>query len=427
MEKIIKKGRLSGAVRIPASKSHSIRALTAASLAEGRSRITNPLFSRDTEACISAWRLLGADLEIEADKISVRGLSGRPKTPENIIDVGNSGTTLYLTMCAAALGDGWVVFTGDEQIRRRPAANLCSALNDLGSFAVSSRGNGSAPLIIRGPIKGGKTSIECPTSQYLSALLLAAPLAGGNTEIEVGLLYERPYVDITLSWLDLLGIRYEREEYSRFIIPGGQRYSAFERELPGDFSSATFFLCAAAITGSELLLSGLDTDDPQGDKAVIGILRQMGCSIETGRKGMRVRGGSLEGGTFDLNAVPDSLPALAVTACFARGETRLINVPQAREKETDRIRVMQEELTKMGADIEELPDGLVIRGRKTGGGDHPGLRGTEVESRDDHRVAMALAVAGLAADGHTTVSGAECASVTFPGFFELLDSVREPC
>lgn len=273
--------------------------------------------------------------------------------------------------------------------------------------------------MIRGPLKGGRTRIECPTSQYLSALLLAAPLAGGDTEIEVPLLHERPYVDITLSWMDRLDIRYERDGYSRFFIPGGQRYPAFERELPGDFSSATFFLCAAAITGSELLLTGLDMNDPQGDKAVTGILQQMGCNIENVPEGIRVRGRLLEGGSFDLNALPDSLPALAVTACFARGETRLLNVPQAREKETDRIRVMREELTKMGADIEELPDGLIIKGK-------PGLHGATVSSWNDHRIAMALSIAGLAAEGRTEITGAECAAVTFPGFYELLDSVREP-
>jgi 3-phosphoshikimate 1-carboxyvinyltransferase len=433
-------------------------------------------------------------------EIIVEGTGGRLTVPEDVIDVANSGTTLYLGIGTAALAGGLTVFTGDEQIRRRSAAPLLSALSQLGATALSTRGSGCAPIVTGGGLRCGPVAIESPTSQYLSSLLLAAPLAapanagaptpaagGGNaaaepaapgaartpagapgtvepaapaaTDIEVLLLNERPYVEMTLWWLDSQGIRYEREGYDRFRIPGGQSYKAFDTGIPADFSSATFLACAAAITGSTLTLEGLDMSDPQGDKAVLGILAEMGCTIEEGDGEVTVTGPrdafdaeagftrpALSGGTFDLNAIPDALPALAVTACFAREPVELSNVPQARAKETDRVAVMAAELARMGALVEELPDGLRVRpqaggggnaaggGATTGGGSAPGtparaaptpppLTGARVHGHGDHRVVMALAVAGLGAAGETTVDTAEASAVTFPGFFEVLQSL----
>jgi 3-phosphoshikimate 1-carboxyvinyltransferase len=217
---------------------------------------------------------------------------------------------------------------------------------------------------------------------------------------------------MTLDWLDRQGIRYEELEMKWFRIPGGQRYRAFERQIPGDFSSATFFLVAGACTDSEIALDGLDMDDPQGDKDVVEMIASMGAKVTVGEGGIDVRRGALVGGEFDLNATPDALCAMAVAGALAEGETRLVNVAQARVKETDRIAVMAAELRKMGANISERPDGLVIRGGR--------LRGAEVKGHDDHRVVMALAVAGLAAEGTTIIDGAECAAVTFPNFVELM-------
>ena len=195
-----------------------------------------------------------------------------------------------------------------------------------------------------------------------------------------------------------------------FRIYGKQQYSAFERYIPADFSSATFPLCAAAITGSELLIKGLDFTDHQGDKAVFTYFEKMGVRIRHTDDGVRVKGEKLEGIDIDMNATPDALPAMAVAGCFAHGTTRLLNVPQARLKECDRIAAMATELSKMGARVEELPDGLVIHQSQ--------LKGTEVHGYDDHRMVMALSIAGLAAEGETIVDTAESASVTFPTFIE---------
>ncbi len=428
MVKVVKPAKPSGSVLIPASKSHTIRALLIASLAEGTSRIANPLESADAVSCIDACRLFGARIA-ETPGAAVRtlvvdGTGGRVRVPGITVDVGNSGTTLYLAAGIAALADGEITFTGDDQIRARPAANLLRSLEDLGARVVCEGGNGRAPFTIRGPLRGGRTRIECPTSQYLSSLLITAPLAAGPTEIDVPLLHERPYVEMTLRWLDEQGIRFERRGLDHFRIPGGQKYTAFDKTVPGDFSSAAFFLCGAAVTGSTLTLRGLDMTDSQGDKEVVNILERMGCAVRIGPEEITISGGRLHGMDIDMNAIPDALPALAAAACYAEGRTRLLNVPQARLKETDRIAVMAAELAKMGARIRELPDGLEISGSPVrSAGQEPPLRGTEVHGRGDHRVVMALAAAALGAAGETRIESAEAAAVTFPGFFALLEKV----
>jgi 3-phosphoshikimate 1-carboxyvinyltransferase len=345
------------------------------------------------------------------------------------LDVGNSGTTLFLALSAAALGTDPVEFTGDEQIRRRSAGPLLEALSGLG-VRVEARGDGGcAPVRVRGPWKGGRVRLPCPTSQYLSSLLLAAPLApaGTVTEIDVPLLNERPYVEMTLSYLEAQGVTWETDkDFSFFRVPGGFSYRPLNGPVPGDFSSAAFPGCAAALAGERggLILRGLDPEDPQGDKVFFDILQQMGCTIAWTQKApgdwdLRVsRSGSLRGGEFDLNATPDLLPVLAALAAYAEGDTALVNAAHARIKETDRIAVMASELAKLGVRTTERPDGLVIHG---GGG----LRGGSVDGHGDHRIVMAFAAAALAAGGPVEISGAECAAVTYPGFLELLEGDTE--
>ncbi|MCX7677845.1 MAG: 3-phosphoshikimate 1-carboxyvinyltransferase [Spirochaetes bacterium] len=415
MKFIVQPSTLNGTVSIPGSKSHTIRALVIGLLAEGKSYIRKPLESSDTISCLKMVEAFGARVDRKANEWEISGTGGNVQIPEDVIDTGNSGTTLYIGIGIASLIKGITVFTGDHQIRARPVAGLLDALNKLGAKTRSTRNNGKPPVIIEGPIVGGTTSIDAITSQYLTSLLIATPLANADTEIIVPVLNEAPYVTMTLQWLSRTGIRYDADDsYRKFYIYGNQRYHPFDEHIAADFSSATFFAVAAAITRSELTLTGLDFTDSQGDKEVIFILEKMGAKVDIEGRTVRIRGGKLKGGTFDLNAIPDALPALSVAACFADGETRLVNVPQARVKETDRIAVMCQELKKMGATIDELPDGLVVR-RST-------LRGTEVDGHGDHRVVMSLAVAGLAAEGTTVVNTAEAVSVTFPSFAQLLQS-----
>jgi 3-phosphoshikimate 1-carboxyvinyltransferase len=251
---------------------------------------------------------------------------------------------------------------------------------------------------------------------------MAAPLApaGTVTEIDVPLLNEKPYIDLTLSYLAAQGVSWEgAADYSYFRIPGGASYKPIPGPVAGDFSSAAFPACAAVISGAAdpLVLEGLDPGDPQGDKAFFDILTRMGCGVVWSRDGGEwrltvSRAGRLRGGVFDLNDTPDLLPAAAALGAYTGGETALVNAAHARIKETDRIAVMAEELRKLGADVRERADGLVIRGG--------GLHGGAVDGHGDHRVVMALAVAALGASGPVEIAGAECAAVTYPAFPDLM-------
>jgi len=416
MEVTSHKSRLNGEITIPPSKSHTIRAVIIGALADGESVIYEPLNSLDTRSAARAVRSFGAIVDMKLDSWTIQGVGGKPLIPDDIIDVGNSGTTLYMIMGTASLVDGWSILTGDEQIRRRTAVPLMEALSGLGVELFSTRGNGMAPIAVKGKMKGGKTSVEGISSQYVSSLLMSCPLALDDSEINITELNERPYVRMTLDWLDSQGIILEIDDkMSHVNIKGGQSYHSFERKIPGDYSSATFPLCAAALAGGTVTLKGLEVNDSQGDKKVIDILVDMGASVKKDEESVTVCRGQLKGINVDMNEIPDALPMLAVTACFAEGKTILHNVPQARMKETARISVMAGELKKLGADIKELPDGLEIKGT--------GLKGGSVHGYGDHRVVMAMTVAGLAADGNITVDTAESADITFPDFWEKMCSL----
>ena len=415
MKLLVDNSTLEGAVTIPASKSHTIRAVAIAALAEGDSLIEQPLDSADARAAFHAYRAFGAEISEVPEGWRVRGTGGRLRTPDNVIDVANSGTTMRVALGSATLlREGLAVLTGDEQVRARPCGPLMDSLNDLGAHVQASRGNGCPPFVVEGVLRGGETTIEAVTSQYVTSLLLNSPLAETDTVIRVPFLNEKPYVGMTLDWLEHQGIRVDHaEDLSEFHVPGGQRYAPVRRAIPGDFSSATFFLCAGALGHNSILSKGLDIEDTQGDKAVLEYLRAMGAQVVLEEEGIRVTAKRLEGCEIDLNATPDALPMMAVVGCFARGNTRLVNVPQARLKETDRITVMRSELEKLGAKIIELPDGLVV--------EESTLRAGEIEGHGDHRVVMALAIAGTMLPGTTTIHGYEAVSVTFPTFLDELN------
>ncbi len=418
MKLVVKKSKLTGTVSIPGSKSHTIRAVTIASLADGQSTIRNPLVSDDTLSAVNCYRAFGAKIDTGNEKMwKAVGTGGRLTVPAEIIDVGNSGTTLRIAVGSAALldKDATVTFTGDDQIRSRPIGPLLTALCDLGAQARSINNNGKPPVAISGKLVGGATTIECVTSQYLSSLLLAAPLAEKDTRIEVTLLNEPDYVQMTLDWLDKQGIEYENDRMRHFKVAGGQRYKAFDCAIPADFSSATFFLCAAAIGNADVTLTGLDFADSQPDKAVADYLRSMGADISIDKAAVRVKGSRLTGTLIDMNRTPDALPAMAVVAAFAAGSTKLNNVAQARNKETDRISCMACELKKMGANVEQLPDGLIIH--------QSPLTAAQLDGRSDHRIVMALSLAGMAVEGQTVIETAEAINVTFPDYVELMTGI----
>ena len=436
MNAVITPRRFTGTVKIPASKSHTIRQLLTASLADGESEIKCPLDSLDTRSCIDACRVFGAEItEVYGDNNGLvslkiignnnfKNISGQNPPRESLaVNVGNSGTTLYLALAVAALQSREIEFTGDEQIQKRSAASLLDALAGLGAQVRSN--NGCAPITIRGGWKGGKVVLPCPTSQYLSALLIAAPLApaGTVTEIDVPLLNEKPYIEMTLSYLKRHDIPFEAApDYSHFKIHGGSSWGTFDCPVPADFSSAAFPAAAAVISEGNATLLGLDPNDTQGDKYFFEMLEKMGCNVlwqneNNGEYSVAVsRKGVLCGGIFDLNKTPDILPAAAAVAAFAHGDTSLVNVSHARIKETDRIAVMVNELAKLGVDCTELPDGMIIHGK---GGPAP-IKNAVIEGHGDHRIVMAFAAAALGAKYPVEITTAQSAAVTYPGFLDLL-------
>jgi 3-phosphoshikimate 1-carboxyvinyltransferase len=410
---ISKESKLSGEILIPASKSHTIRAVAIAAMAEGRSVLRNPLDSADARAAFRAAAEFGARITEEEGNWIIDGVAGNISKVASFVDVANSGTTLRIFSALAALNDHDITFDGDKSIRKRPMTPLISALMNLGVRIKSAENK--CPLTVKGPIKGGSTTVDGISSQFLTALLFSAPLANADSEIIVENLHEKPYVEITLDWLRNQNIQFEQKGLDWFRVKGNQRYTAFDKQIPADFSSATFALCAAAITKSEVLIKGLDFKDHQGDKEVFNYLQKMGAELIYDEDGVRVKGRDLEGIEIDMNATPDALPAMAVVGCFAKGTTKLVNVAQARLKECDRIHAIATELSKMGANIEELSDGLIIKQSE--------LKGTKLYGYDDHRMVMSLSVAGMASAGETIVDTAEAVSVTYPSFLDDMKAI----
>lgn len=412
----VRRSQLQGAVVVPSSKSHSIRAVLYSAMGAGESYVQKVLDSPDVQATVRACRALGATIHQEGESYRIQGVSGKPTIPDDVIDSGNSGLVLRYIAALAALSEGYTVITGDPSIRRlRPAEPLLNGLRGLGAFAESTRGNGLAPIIVGGPILPGKTRLSGEDSQPISALLTAAAFLPGTTEIWVDNPGEIPWMRLSLKWFDRLGICYENEDFRRYRIFGNEPYPGFSHTVPGDFSSAAFPIVAALVTNSELTLHNVDMEDSQGDKEIIPVLRQMGAKIEVdaSSRSLRVeRGANLRGITIDLNEMVDAVTILAVVGCFATGETRLINGAIARRKECDRIACISRELRLMGADVSETADGLIVRPSR--------LRGAQVDSHHDHRMAMSLAVAGMASDGVTTIRDVACVDKTYKLFPEHL-------
>lgn len=408
---------LEGKVLAPPSKSYTHRAVVMASLAD-RTIVKRPLLSADTVATIQACRALGAVIHEEDDSLIVEGVNGKPVTPDNVIDVANSGTSLRLIMAVSALCNGTTVLTGDDSIRTRPNTPLIGVLNQLGASVISTRGNGMAPIVVKGPMKGGEAVMDGSiSSQFFSALLTACPLCRTRTVVKVdGELKSRPYVEITIEMLETAGIAIELVEdengHLSFIIPPHQSYKLTEYTVPGDFSSASYLLAAGALAGGGLTVGGL-YPNRQGDAAIIPILQNMGADLEWDRERgeVKVNKSQLTGVTVDVSMTPDLVPTLAVLGALSRGEMVIENARHVRYKETDRLHAMTVELAAMGVNIREEPDRLVIRGG--------GLHGAQVGGWHDHRIVMALTVAGFVA-GNTGIDTAESVKISYPGFFETL-------
>ena len=410
---------LSGSVRIPASKSHTIRGVILGALAEGGSVLVEPLDAADTTSAVRCCERLGATITRDPGRWTIEGVGGSLPPHERRLDIGNSGTTLGNLIAVCATGTSQITLDGDASVRTRPFGPLLSSLEQLGASIVRAGSNGTAPITVRGPLRGGRAAVDGMTSIYLTPLLVAAPLASEPTRLDVnGVMNEKGYVRMTLDWLRTCGIEVEAgDDLTHFEIPGGQSYRAFERTIPADFSSAAFPACAAVLAADPVVtVCGLDFEDAQGDKQVFEFLQRMGASYAFRGSDLVIeRADRLRGIRMDLSDTPDALPMLSVVGCCAVGETVLENVAMARIQETDRIAVMCEELAKMGADVEEAPDGLTVRESR--------LYGADIDGHDDHRIVMALAVAGLVAEGTTRITSAESVRITYPTFVSSMQAL----
>jgi 3-phosphoshikimate 1-carboxyvinyltransferase len=409
---------LHGIVRIPPNKSHSFRALIMAGLAEGTSRIIAPAVSNDWMRGIEALEMFGARISPKANSLwEIVGTAGRLQTPDDVVDCGNSGIILRFFMGLAACCDGYTVLSGDHSIRHiRLCQPLIDALNGLGAWAVSSKGDGHAPVVVRGRLKGGRTEIDGIDSQPVSALLIAAALGDAPTDLVVRRPGEKPWVGVTLDWLKRCGVEFSNEDYAHYRVRGRNRWQAFECKVPLDWSAALYPIVAAVLAdGSEVRVPGMDFADSQGDKGVVNVLRDMGADIRVEGDTVIARSSRLKGREIDCNDFVDQFMLLAVVAARAEGQTVLSNAEVCRHKECDRIAEMAKALKAMGADVTERPDGLVIRGGP--------LRGAALDSRSDHRMVMTLSVAGLTADGTTTISDVECIKKTFPAFITEMQAL----
>ena len=434
MDVHVTRSAVEGTARAPPSKSYTHRALLAAGYSDGAT-IVSPLVSADTRATGCAVTAFGGSVEpapgewsAEQDALAVDGFGGRPAVPDDVIDCGNSGTTTRLVTGTAALADGGTVLTGDESLRSRPQGPLLDALTDLGVRAESTRRNGQAPLVVVGPLSGGVVAIPGDvSSQYVTALLMAGAVTDDGIEISLTTeLKSAPYVDITLELLAEFGVTAEpvgsdtAAGAEGFLVPGGQTYAPADGryEVPGDFSSISYLVAAGAVAaapGGSVRIEGA-RPSAQGDAAIVDIVERMGAAIDWDREAgvIGVERSSLSGVDVDVGDTPDLLPTVAALGAVADGDTRIYNCEHVRYKETDRVAAMAEELERLGAVTTEEPDALTVHGSETD------LRGATVDGRADHRIVMSLAVAGLAAEGTTTVRGGEHVDVSFPGFFETI-------
>ena len=445
MKILAKKTSLSGNIVVPGSKSHTIRALILASLAEGVSHISNPLPSADCLSASKAIQEIGASVDFD-NKNNIWTVTGAGKNahlPSNVVDVGNSGSVLYFFTPICATFEGWSIFTGDSSIRKRPVLHLLEALKQLGANCYVSRPEENAPpALVQGPIKAGKVITDGRLSQYISGLMMASTLIDGKLEIELTDPKEVPYLDMTKYWLESLGVQVEMSsDYKKISITGPYQLKAFDKAIPSDWEAVAFPLIAGLITDSKIVIDNVDGSGTQGDDAIVSVLQSVGADIQWNKETSQliVTGGNLLSTEnlpektlrVNLAGFPDAICALAVIACFIEGKTVLEDIGVCRRKETDRIVVMKSELEKLGAKVEEGEDYLVIYGNSpilANGEKNPNfkLHGGTVESFDDHRVAMSLACLGLGLpEGQEViVNDAECCSVSFPGFFEVMNKIK---
>ncbi len=410
---------LDAVITVPGSKSLTQRALIAAALAGGSSTLYGPLASEDTAYTIKALKQMGIEVDAgNPEQWVVFGQGGAIATPESPIFLGNNGTATRFLTSVASLGHGTMHITGSERMAERPISPLMEALKGWSVDIVSDAGTGCPPLTIQAKgITGNITTLpEGKSSQYLSSLLLVAPYAASAAELFVdGQVLSQPYVHMTLAVMADFGIKVEAApSLKHFRIPQGV-YQGREYQVEGDASGASYFWGAAAVTGGRVTVANVPVPSLQGDANLVPLLARMGCEVTQTGTGVTVQGPDrLEGIEVDMGDMPDVAPTLAVVAAFAEGTTTINNIAHLRIKECDRLSAVVTELRKLGAEVEEEQDRMIIHGRAGGSN----LHGASITTYDDHRMAMCFAVAGLKVPG-VTITGEDCVVKSFPDFWEV--------
>lgn len=407
-------GKVNARVRVPGSKSITNRALVCAALAQGDSTIRDASDSDDTALMSNGLNQLGVLVRKNSDGLIVSGTGGKLYAPKFPIPVGNAGTTLRFLVSLASLAKGRTVLEGDSRMADRPIDDLLDALRQLG---VDARALGVRYVVEGGSFAGGEAKLKSDkSSQFLSSLLMVAPYAAEEVNIEVrGSLSSVPYVDITLDVMEKFGVRVECIDRRLFTVKSGQRYKAGEFRVEPDASGASYFFAAAAITGGRVLVGNLKRESHQGDMKFVDVLNEMGCSCREEKGGLSIGGTDrLSGIDIDMNSMPDVVPTLAVTSLFASGPTRIRKVSHLRYKESDRLAALATELKKVGADVTPTDDGLEINPAP--------LHGARIDTYDDHRLAMSFALVGLKVPG-IVIENPECVKKSFPGFWEEFEKL----
>lgn len=418
---IATRGPLAACVRVPGSKSITNRALLVAALARGGSRLSGALESDDTRAMRLCLERLGCSVGVRGDVFEVQGRNGQLAASPTPLDVGGSGTTARFLCAAAALADGPVVIDGDGRMRERPIADLVAALTVLGARCEVLGARGCPPVrVAGGGLAGGTARIDARrSSQYVSAILLAAPYARADVTLvaESGRVVSRPYVDLTLSVMRAFGAEAGWSGRDALRVTAGRTYAARDYAIEPDASAAAYPFCAAAIAGGRVRVEGIAPDSLQSDFRLLDVLERMGCRVRRGADYAEVEGppGGLCAVDVDMNDLPDAALALAVVALFAKGTTRIRNVANLRIKESDRLAAAECELRRLGADACADADSLAITPRA--------LRGAEIHTYADHRMAMAFALAGLRIPG-VAIRDPGCVAKTWPGYFSMLEALR---
>ncbi len=408
-------------VSVLGSKSYTNRYLAIASLSGRETVINGALLSDDTvylARAIEAFGHVTCDIDDATASIHVTPTGQPMRAPKDDIFVGGAGTPLRFLISMAGHAQGTTIITGNTRMQERPMGDLLAALPPLGVDATAVRGNGSPPIrVVGGSFKGGATTISgAVSSQFTSSLIINALRAEQDTEITIADdLISKPYVEMTLAALKEMGVSVERDGYRRFTIPAGQQARGGEVTVEPDASGMSYFLAAAAILGSRVVIPGIGAGSHQGDVHLVEALERMGCHTQVTDKEITLSGGQLRGIDIDMEAMPDVVPSLAIVAAYAEGTTRITNIASLRVKECDRIDAVTTELRKMGIEVEELADAMYI----TGGTPH----GATIDTYDDHRIAMTFAIGGLRTEG-VVIEDPGCVAKSFPTFWQTLDSLH---